>query len=230
MEGPTTEDIKYTLKIYIRLIFYIDRLLTNKNRTLTVSENENIRDALMQHGMFRRSYDQINSYSFSQFMLQTMFSKICGQSHTGKCDEYDEISKLFGSIGLNTIDIKIIKIRLFEVIDLINSKITQTEKVIQMRTAIKKLIMDLSSRPDLDKIIEEFKELLKQKGLDGKPLIEDPNLQGLINDILTNIDNNGPGQDVVPNRVAGNRRPKNPGENPQANIDTQTVTNTGATI
>ena len=117
MEGLTTEDkkinksdlleMKYILKIYVRLIFYIDRLLTNKNRTLTVSENENIRDALMQHGMFRRSYDQINSYSFSQFMLQTMFSKICGQSHTGKCDEYDEISKLFGSIGLNTIDIKI---------------------------------------------------------------------------------------------------------------------------
>jgi hypothetical protein len=227
MEEVTTEDkkinksdlleMKYILKIYIRLIFYIDRLLTNKNRTLTVSENENIRDALMQHGMFRRSYDQINSYSFSQFMLQTMFSKICGQSHTGKCDEYDEISKLFGSIGLNTIDIKIIKIRLFEVIDLINSKITQTEKVIQMRTAIKKLIMDLSSKKDLETILAELRELMQQKGLDGKSLIEDQNLQGLINDILTNIESNGQQQGVVPNRVAGNIRPKKPGANTDPN-------------
>ena len=125
--------MQYTLKIYVRLIFYIDRLFANKNRTLTVSEKENIRDALMQHGMFRRSYAQVNSYSFSQFMLQTMFAKICGQSQSNKCDEYDEIIKLFESIGLNNNDIKDIKIRLFRVTDSINAKIRQTEKVIKMK-------------------------------------------------------------------------------------------------
>ena len=137
--------LKYSLKLYVRIIFYIDRLFAIKNRTLTVSEKENTKDALMHHGVFRRSYDQINSYSFSQFMLQTMFAKICGQSQSDKCDEYDDISKLFESIGLNNIDIKNIKERLFQVTDLINSKIRQTEKVIRMKANIKKLIMDLAS-------------------------------------------------------------------------------------
>ena len=195
MEGEPTKKIinksellhmQYTLKIYVRLIFYIDRLFANKNRTLTVSEKENIKDALMQHGMFRRSYAQINSYSFSQFMLQTMFAKICGQSQSDKCDEYDEIIKLFESIGLNNSDIKDIKIRLFRVTDSINAKIRQTEKVIKMKTAIKELIMNLADESELAKIIEKIKFLMQEPDLDGNPLIKDSNLQGFINDLLTN--------------------------------------------
>ena len=65
-------EIKYTLKIYIRIILYINSLFIIKNRTLTLSEEANIGDALIQHGMFRRSYDQVNSYSFTQFMLQNI--------------------------------------------------------------------------------------------------------------------------------------------------------------
>jgi hypothetical protein len=183
--------MQYTLKIYVRLIFYIDRLFANKNRTLTVSEKENIKDALMQHGMFRRSYAQVNSYSFSQFMLQTMFAKICSQSQSNKCDEYDEIIKLFESIGLNNNDIKDIKIRLFRVTDSINAKIRQTEKVIKMKTAIKELIMNLANESDLTQIIEKIKKLMQEPGLDGNPLINDTDLQGLIND---NILNNNPEQ------------------------------------
>jgi len=185
--------MQYTLKIYVRLIFYIDRLFANKNRTLTVSEKENIKDALMQHGMFRRSYAQVNSYSFSQFMLQTMFAKICDQSQSDKCDEYDEIIKLFESIGLNNNDIKDIKIRLFRVTDSINAKIRQTEKVIKMKNAIKELIMNLANESELAKIIEKIKFLMQEPDLDGNPLIKDSNLQGFINDLLTNNPERGQG-------------------------------------
>ena len=163
-------EIKYTLKIYIRIIFYIDNLFLIKNRSLTSSEGENISDALIQHGLFRRGYDEVNSYSFTQFMLQNMFTKICSESHTGNCDEYDELSKLFKNIGLNNSDIKNIKKKLFELLDKINAKITQTEKVKAMKAKIKKLIMNLNihvEQQDIEAILNEIKNLLGEKGPDG---------------------------------------------------------------
>jgi len=224
--------MQYTLKIYVRLIFYIDRLFANKNRTLTVSEKENIKDALMQHGMFRRSYAQINSYSFSQFMLQTMFAKICDQSQSDKCDEYDEIIKLFESIGLNNNDIKDIKIRLFRVTDSINAKIRQTEKVIKMKTAIKELIMNLANEIELAKIIEKIKILMQEPDLDGNPLIKDSNLQGFINDLLNNSSaqqETGKG-DLEESKVQPRQGPYNPApgkDQPEEKEDTD-ITQTKA--
>ena len=209
-------EIKYTLKIYIRIIFYIDNLFLIKNRSLTSSEGENVSDALIQHGLFRRAYDQINSYSFTQFMLQNMFTKICSESHTGKCDEYDELSKLFKNIGLNTNDIKTIKTKLFKVLDEINARITQSERVKAMKAKIKKLIEDLNEQKNVETILNKIKELLGEKGADGQPLMEDQKLQALINDIFTNIES---GQDEGGlNRLgAGRGKERDPTQSSSAN-------------
>ena len=214
-------EIKYTLKIYIRIIFYIDNLFLIKNRSLTSSEGENVSDALIQHGLFRRAYDQINSYSFTQFMLQNMFTKICSESHTGKCDEYDELSKLFKNIGLNTNDIKTIKTKLFKVLDKINARITQSERVKAMKAKIKKLIEELNKQQDVEAILNKIKELLGEKGTDGQPLMKDKELQELINDIFTNIES---GQDEEGlNRLAGKKRERDtippPGALPKTTAD-----------
>ena len=219
-------EIKYTLKIYIRIIFYIDNLFLIKNRSLTSSEGENVSDALIQHGLFRRAYDQINSYSFTQFMLQNMFTKICSESHTGKCDEYDELSKLFKNIGLNTNDIKTIKTKLFKVLDEINARITQSERVKAMKAKIKKLIEELNKQQDVETILNKIKELLGEKRTDGQPLMEDQKLQALINDIFTNIES---GQDEGGlNRLgAGRGKERDPTDPKTGEISTQTNPETG---
>ena len=199
-------EIKYTLKIYIRIIFYIDNLFLIKNRSLTSSEGENISDALIQHGLFRRGYDEVNSYSFTQFMLQNMFTKICSESHTGNCDEYDELSKLFKNIGLNNSDIKNIKKKLFELLDKINAKITQTEKVKAMKAKIKKLIMNLNihvEQQDIEAILNEIKNLLGEKGPDGQPLMDIKELQALINAIFTGLESSQDEEGL--NRLAGRK-------------------------
>jgi hypothetical protein len=214
-------EIKYTLKIYIRIVLYIANLFLIKNRTLTISEEENNNDALIQHSIFRRGYDEINSYSFTQFMLQTMFAKICSQSHPSNCDKYDEISKLFKNIGFNNIDIKNFKIRLFNILDAINSKITQTDKVVKMKVIIRNLIMDLNTLKedkDILEIISKIKDLLKEGREEGKSLMNDNELQVLINDILNNIEQQD--QDNLPIRVAGRirERPRIPRLPPNTEI------------
>jgi hypothetical protein len=221
-------EIKYTLKVYIRFVLYIDSLFLIKNKSLTNSEKENTKDALIQHGMFMRAYDQINSYSFTQFMLQTMFAKICSQTHPGKCDEYDEISKLFKSIELNSIDIKDIKIRLFKILDAINYKITQSIKVRKMKVIIKNLIMDLNhlkAKENIEIILDKIKELLKEQGRDGSPLMDDEELRVLINDILNAIDRNDTDDVIDPaqSRNAGKRVPRNPLPPPSNTIDANII-------
>jgi hypothetical protein len=154
-------------------------------------------------------------------MLQNMFTKICSESHTGKCDEYDELSKLFKNIGLNTNDIKTIKTKLFKVLDKINARITQSERVKAMKAKIKKLIEELNKQQDVEAILNKIKELLGEKGTDGQPLMKDKELQELINDIFTNIES---GQDEEGlNRLAGKKRERDtippPGALPKTTAD-----------
>jgi hypothetical protein len=184
--------LKVTLKIYIRMILYIDNLFNIKSRNLESSEEENIGDALKQHGMFRRLSDQINSYSFTEFMLNQLFHEACRDTNPSKCGEYDEFSKLFREMNFTNIDIEEFQRKLFNILDRINAKITQTKKVKAMKSEIVKLINNLnnaSKKDDIDEIIEEIKMLL-ETGTDeeDKPLMDKEELDSLLKDLFSKID------------------------------------------
>jgi hypothetical protein len=186
------EGLKVTLKIYIRMILYIDNLFNIKSRNLESSEEENIGDALKQHGMFRRLSDQINSYSFTEFMLNQLFHEACRDTNPSKCGEYDEFSKLFREMNLTNIDIEAFQKNLFYILDTINAKITQTIKVKAMKSEIVKLINNLnnaSKKDDIDEIIEKIKKLL-ETGTDeeSKPLMKKGELDSLFRDLFSKID------------------------------------------
>jgi hypothetical protein len=191
--------LKVTLKIYIRMILYIDNLFNIKSRNLESSEEENIGDALKQHGMFRRLSDQINSYSFTEFMLNQLFHEACRDTNPSKCGEYDEFSKLFREMNLTNVDIEAFQKKLFNILDTINAKITQTKKVKAMKSEIVKLINNLNNasiKQDIDKIIEEIKKLLEtEKDEEGKPLMEKGELDSLLRDLFSKIDDEANNED-----------------------------------
>jgi hypothetical protein len=191
--------LKVTLKIYIRMILYIDNLFNIKSRNLESSEEENIGDALKQHGMFRRLSDQINSYSFTEFMLNQLFHEACRDTNPSKCGEYDEFSKLFREMNLTNIDIEAFQKKLFNILDTINAKITQTIKVKAMKSKIVKLINNLnnvSTKEDINKIIEEIKKLLEtEKDEEGKPLMKKGELDTLLKDLFSKIDDEANNED-----------------------------------
>jgi hypothetical protein len=194
MSVMTKQDLaglKVTLKIYIRMILYIDNLFNIKSRNLESSEEENIGDALKQHGMFRRLSDQINSYSFTEFMLNQLFHEACRDTNPSKCGEYDEFSKLFREMNFTNVDIETFQRKLFDILDKINAKITQTIKVKAMKSEIVKLINNLnnaSEKEDIDKIIQKIKKLL-ETGTDeeGEPLMEKGELNTLLRDLFSKI-------------------------------------------
>ena len=197
------EGLKVTLKIYIRMILYIDNLFNIKSRNLESSEEENIGDALKQHGMFRRLSDQINSYSFTEFMLNQLFHEACRDTNPSKCAEYDEFSKLFREIKFTKLDIEEFQRKLFNILDRINAKITQTRKVKAMKSEITKLINNLnnaSKKQDIDKIIKDITDLLKQEKIDSEESSDDApfmaDITNLINDLFYN-DNEGQQQNTT---------------------------------
>ena len=196
MTKQDLEELKVILKIYIRIILYVDNLLIIKSRNLESSEEENIKDALKQYGMFRRASDQVNSHSFAQFMLEQWFKNLCSDTNPSKCGEYDEFSKLFRQIELSNLDIEEFQTKLFGILNAINSKITQTTKVKAMKEALKKLISDLNNvnkEETITKIIDDIKNLItilmKQKKDDkSDPFtnIQDE-LEELLNQILNDL-------------------------------------------
>jgi hypothetical protein len=195
--------LKVTLKIYIRMILYIDNLFNIKSRNLESSEEENIGDALKQHGMFRRLSDQINSYSFTEFMLNQLFHEACPDTNPSKCGEYDEFSKLFREIKFTKFDIEEFQRKLFNILDIINAKITQTKKVKAMKSKITKLINNLnnaSTKDNIDNIIKDITNLLKQEKIDSGESSDDApfmvDITNLINDLFYN-DNEGQQQNTT---------------------------------
>ena len=196
-------ELKVTLKIYIRMILYIDNLFNIKSRNLESSEEENIGDALKQHGMFRRLSDQINSYSFTEFMLNQLFREACRDTNPSKCGEYDEFSKLFREMNFTNIDIEEFQRKLFNILDRINAKITQTKKVKAMKSKITKLINNLNNasiKQDIDNIIKDITDLLKQEKIDSEESSDDApfmaDITNLINDLFYN-DNEGQQQNTT---------------------------------
>lgn len=189
MTKQDLEELKVILKIYIRIILYVDNLLIIKSRNLESSEEENIKDALKQYGMFRRASDQVNSHSFAQFMLEQWFKNLCSDTNPSNCGEYDAFSKLFRQIKLSDLDIKEFQTKLFEILNAINSRITQTTKVKAMKEKLKKLINGLNSvnaDEGIKIIIDDIKELMKQeKKEDGSDsLMSEQELNNLLKDIF----------------------------------------------
>ena len=133
--------LKVTLKIYIRMILYIDNLFNIKSRNLESSEEENIGDALKQHGMFRRLSDQINSYSFTEFMLNQLFHEACPDTNPSKCGEYDEFSKLFREMNFTNIDIEEFQRKLFMNKQANDGKSVQSLQVICMVKVFQKIVI-----------------------------------------------------------------------------------------
>jgi len=193
-------ELKYTLKIYIRIILYIHNLLLIKNKSLSSSEEENITDALKQYGEHMLSDNERFSVPFTQFMLKNLFTKICSDSHYGNCDQYDELTDLFKKIRYSKSDIINFQTNLFNVLDKITATITQSDRVKEMKIKIEKLIRDLNTNPEasIEEIINEIKKLLLDNGIK----ITDEKLENLIKALFQKSSDTT--EIVLPN-VAGHR-------------------------
>jgi hypothetical protein len=134
-------------------------------------------------------------------MLNQLFHEECRDTNPSKCAEYDEFSKLFREIKFTKFDIEEFQRKLFDILDKINAKITQTKKVKAMKSEIIKLINKLNNasiKQDIDKIIEEIKKLLETgKDEEGKSLMEKEELDSLLRDLFSKIDDEAKKQDVV---------------------------------
>jgi hypothetical protein len=132
-------------------------------------------------------------------MLNQLFHEACRDTNPSKCGEYDEFSKLFREMNLTNIDIEAFQKNLFYILDTINAKITQTIKVKAMKSKIVKLINNLnnvSTKEDINKIIEEIKKLLEtEKDEEGKPLMKKGELDTLLKDLFSKIDDEANNED-----------------------------------
>ena len=195
--------LKYTLKIYIRFLFYIHKQLLLKNKDILMSDETKSKDALMQHTKHVLSDNERNSASFSHFLLRTTFGRMCADSRLGNCDEYDNLTNLYKHI--KSWDVDNFKIRLFKALDEITSKIRLTKHEKNLKRKIYKLINELNkvdSPKKVEEIIKNIKKLLKLMRPNNKALSEE-DIRKILN-LYLNID--GSEEDETGDRNAGRKR------------------------